>query len=68
MSHEPRESADMRGSFFFASQCNIGGIIMLTDSKADEPEDLIEPLPGEPARSHLTRDLTHARAPLVQAK
>ncbi|XP_048588551.1 26S proteasome non-ATPase regulatory subunit 1 [Nematostella vectensis] len=26
--------------------CNIGGIIMMTDSKSDEPEDLIEPLPA----------------------
>lgn len=25
---------------------NIGGIIMMTDSKSDEPEDLIEPLPA----------------------
>ena len=28
-------------------QCKIGGVIMMGDSKADEPEDLIEPLPGE---------------------
>ena len=26
---------------------NIGGIVMMTDSKSDEPEDLIEPLPGK---------------------
>lgn len=25
---------------------NIGGIVMMTDSKSDEPEDLIEPLPA----------------------
>ena len=28
-------------------QVKIGGIIMMTDSKSDEPEDLIEPLPGK---------------------
>ena len=28
-------------------QVNVGGIIMMTDSKSDEPEDLIEPLPGK---------------------
>lgn len=27
-------------------QVNIGGIVMMTDSKSDEPEDLIEPLPA----------------------
>ena len=32
---------------FFVIQVSVGGIIMLKDSKSDEPEDLIEPLPGK---------------------
>ena len=30
----------------FVLKVNVGGIVMMTDSKSDEPEDLIEPLPG----------------------